>query len=177
MFTPAAPRPSPLGDQAGLLGRAGHALLHWWPSRPAPTPSTRQVQLLALVSLLDEAVQAQSAADGAMAACGEPGPVPASALHEAGQQNSIYRRLMVRLRGLRVDDELTGLQEHASRLLSHHEWLLHQAVNLASSPSTDRVEAARLRLNGLGAPASELRELCDEVQTMAKRAGSEETSP
>ena len=154
MFTPAAPRPSPPGDQPGLLGRTGHALLHWRPSRPDPTTSTRQVQLLALASLLDEAVQAQSATDGAIAACGEPGPVPTSALHEAAQQNSIYHRLMVRLRGLRVDHELTGLHEHASRLLSYHEWLLHQAVNLASSPSTDdRVEVARLRLNGLGAPA------------------------
>lgn len=173
----AAPRSTPT-HASDVLHRLGITLSRWWPSRQVPAVSTRQVQLLALVSPLDEAVDAQPAADRAVAACGEPGPVPASAAQDAGQQNTVYHRLMIRLRGLRVDNNLLVLQERASRLLTYQEWMLHQAVNLATSLQTDaRVEAARLRLNGLGAPAADLRELRDEVRAMAEHSCHEQAPP
>lgn len=142
-----------------------------------PTAPARQAQLTALADLLDEAVRAQPAADRAIAACGEPGAVPAAALFEAGRQDSVFYGLLVRLRGLPVDQELTGLQERASRLLGCHFWLVHEAVNLVCALQRgDRAEAARLRLHGLGALAAELRVLRDEVRAAAECAGPGEAA-
>ncbi|MET8405372.1 hypothetical protein [Streptomyces sp900116325] len=180
MPTPAAPRPSscPPDHALGLLIRTAHALRHWWPRHPASAPPTRQVQLLALAALLDEAVDAQPVADWAVAACGEPGPVPRAAAQDAGLQISVYHRLMVRLRAMHLDEDVTLLGERASRLLAYHEWILHQAVNLAFTAQPDpRIEDARLRLNGLGKPAVDLRELRDEVRACAEQVCCEGSAP
>ncbi|MEU6754880.1 hypothetical protein [Streptomyces sp. NPDC046685] len=143
-----------------------------------PARSTPQVQLLALAALLDEAVAAQPLADRAVAACGQPAPVPGSAAQDAERQNSVYHRLIVRLRAMHLAEDLTPVGEQASRLLAYHEWILHHAVNLAFTSQPDpRIEAARLRLNGLGKPAVDLRRLRDEIRERAEQARREPDTP
>lgn len=147
-----------------LLARAADTLLHRRSPRMPGSPA-HEAQLLALSGILDEAVAAQPLADRAVAACGETGPVVASAAQEAGLQISVYHRLIVRLRELNRDGDIVPLAERASRLLAYHEWILHQSVNLAFTAQPEpRIEAARLRLDGLGRPAAHLRELRDEVR-------------
>lgn len=158
--------------------RAGHALWRRRRPRVAAVAATRRAQLTALADLLDEAVAAQPAADRAIAACGEPGALPAAAPFEAGQQESVFYGLVVRLRRLRVDPEPAGYHERASSLLNCHFWLLHEAMNLVCGLQRgDRSEAARLRLNGLGAPAAELRALRDEIRAAVRCTDAEDPSP
>lgn len=161
----------PPGHVPELLARAAETLLHRRGHRTPGSPA-HEVQLLALSGILDEAVAAQPLADRAVAACGEPGPVVASAAQEAGLQISVYHRLIVRLRELNRDGDIASVTERASQLLAYHEWILHQSVNLAFTAQPEpRIEAARLRLDGLGRPAVHLRELRDEVRRRAAHAG------
>ncbi|MFD0529375.1 hypothetical protein ACFQ1I_24755 [Kitasatospora arboriphila] len=49
--------------------------------------------------------------------------------------------------------------------MAYHQWMLHQSANLAfAGHHRPRSEAARERINGLGAPADRLRELRDRLQ-------------
>jgi hypothetical protein len=181
MRASAAPRPSRRASPtapAGPLHRAGRALLGWWPRRRAEPAATRAEQLYALLAVLDEGVAAQSTADGVVAACGEPGPVSGSVARAAGEQISVYHKLNVRLRRLGVDDDLDELKQRAGRLLDYHQWILHQAVNLAGAAvhPDARVEAARQRLDGLGRPGDGLRNLREEVKDLAERARDREAA-
>ncbi|MEV6209233.1 hypothetical protein [Kitasatospora sp. NPDC051914] len=165
---PAAPRrcgPSAvLRRLAGGLGRNR--------TRPLPDPAAfslgRRTQAAALLAVLDEAVEEQVSADLALAMCGEPGPVPPGLAEQLSRQSVRYARLAGWLRALPADGDLAGVRDLAVRLVSYHQWMLHQSANLAfSGHHRPRCEAARQRINGLGAPADRLRELRDRLQAEA----------
>jgi hypothetical protein len=180
MPTPAAPRPAlPLAAPLLVLLRTGRLVLRWWPPPPLrPTATTRQVRAHALADILDEAVQAQPAADRAVASCGEPGIVAASVIRDTAAQITVYHHLIMRLRALRLPSDLQPLGERASRLLAHHEWTLDQALRLACAPAHDsRVQQARRELNGLGAAADDLRAVRGQAREAADRSGGEAERP
>lgn len=132
----------------------------------APTGPSRRDQLRALVAVLDEAVAAQRPADEAVAACGEPGPVSRGTARDCGLQSITVHRLRTRLQDLRTTDpDLVAAQARAARLLAYDLWMLRASMNLAfTARPVDRTEAARLRLNGLGRPADDLRRLRDTLR-------------
>ncbi|MEU6353838.1 hypothetical protein ABZ896_31670, partial [Streptomyces sp. NPDC047072] len=126
------------------------------PGHPArPTPPSRPDQLRALLAVLDDAVLAQTPADAAVAACGEPGPVARWTARRSGQQSIALYRLRARLEDLWLTDpELLAERDRAARLLAYDLWMLRESLNLAFAVRpTPRTEAARQRLNGLGRPA------------------------
>jgi hypothetical protein len=131
----------------------------------------RTAQLDALTRLLDEAVAIQGATDGAVAACGEPGPVSGQTAQDCGRQTVALHRLLGRLRNLPVTDpDLVEAQRHAGRLLAYQQWMVRQALDLAFTTRPDaRTEAARVHVNGLGRPADELRRLRDDLRNLAAR--------
>ncbi|MER7563134.1 hypothetical protein ACGFWE_11970 [Streptomyces sp. NPDC048523] len=134
--------------------------------RPAPVGPSRPDQLRALVAVLDEAVAAQRPADEAVAACGEPGPVSRGTARDCGLQSITVHRLRTRLQDLRTTDpDLVAAQARAARLLAYDLWMLRASMNLAFTVRpVDRTETARLRLNGLGRPADDLRRLRDTLR-------------
>ncbi|MER5432950.1 hypothetical protein [Streptomyces sp. NPDC002588] len=134
----------------------------------APRPS-RPAQLRALLAVLDEAVAAQRSADAAVAACGEPGPVSGRAARDCGDASSALLRLSARLREIRLTEpDLVRAQAYAERLLAYAQWMVQQAANLAFTVHPDaRTEASRLRLNGLGRPADDLRRLREDLEAEA----------
>ncbi|MGX1370239.1 hypothetical protein RKD19_005598 [Streptomyces canus] len=140
--------------------------------RPAPVGPSRAHQLRALVAVLDEAVAAQRPADEAVAACGEPGPPAHGAARDCGVQSITLHRLRARLQDLRTTDpDLMTAQAHAARLLAYDLWMLRASMNLAfTARPVDRTEAARVRLNGLGRPADDLRRLRDTLRAELSEA-------
>ncbi len=165
---PAAPRRGPstvLRRLAGGLGRGR--------GRPLPDSGNRppdlDAQAAALLAVLDAAVAEQAAADRALAVCGEPGPVPPGLAELLSRQAVRYGRLAGWLRALPADGELAGVRDLAIRLVAYHQWMLHQSANLAfAGHHRPRSEAARQRINGLGAPADRLRELRDRLRPDAR---------
>ncbi|MCN9242293.1 hypothetical protein NGF19_16085 [Streptomyces sp. RY43-2] len=133
--------------------------------RPATDDASHQAQLRALTALLDEAVTVQVGADLAVAACGEPGPVRAEAARTCGRHTVALHRLSGRLHSLPMTyPDLAAARAHAGRLLAYDQWMVRQAMDLAFTAHADAwTEAARLRLNGLGRPADELRRLRDRL--------------
>ncbi|GAA3792795.1 hypothetical protein [Streptomyces chiangmaiensis] len=129
----------------------------------------RAAQLDALTGLLDEAVALQIMTDRAVAACGEPGPVPGQTARDCHRQSVALHRLLGRLRNIPVTDlDLVEVQRRAARLLVCQQWMVRQAVNLAFTAQPDpRIEAARLGLNGLGRPADDLLRLRDALRSQA----------
>ncbi|MFJ9003993.1 hypothetical protein [Streptomyces canus] len=104
--------------------------------RPAPARPSRPDQLRALVAVLNEAVAAQTPADEAVAACGEPGPVSRGTARDCGQQSIALHRLRARLQDLgTTDPDLVAAQARAARLLSYDLWMLRASMNLAFTPS------------------------------------------
>ncbi|MDX3115934.1 MULTISPECIES: hypothetical protein [Streptomyces] len=134
--------------------------------RPAPVRLPRPAQVRALLAVLEDAVAAQRPTDAAVAACGEPGPVPDRAALACGDAASALVRLRARLLELPLADvDLVQAQAYAGRLLSYGQWMVRQSADLAYRVHPDaRTEAARLQLNGLGRPADELRRLRDAVK-------------
>lgn len=139
-------------------------------NRPHPARLARPAQLEALASVLDESLAAQQEADRAVAACGEPGPVSGQMAQDCGRHGVAFHRLRGRVRDLPLTDpELVEAQAYAGRLLAYDQWMVRQALNLAFTVHPDaRTEAARLRLNGLGRPADELRRLRDALSDRAE---------
>jgi hypothetical protein len=171
---PASRAERPLGARrwlaaVQLLG-AVRPLLRPRRRRPAPVRPSRPEQLRALVAVLDEAVAAQTPADEAVAACGEPGPVSRGTARDCGRQSITLHRLRARLQGLgATDPDLVAAQARAGRLLASDLWMLRASMNLAfTTRPVDRTEAARLRLNGLGRPADDLRRLRDSLRAELK---------
>ncbi|TQK50265.1 hypothetical protein FBY35_0589 [Streptomyces sp. SLBN-118] len=152
-----------------LLHRAARVLGHRRPAgATTPLRPARSEQLRTLADVLDAAVAAQPLADRLVAACGEPEPVPGAVAIAAGEQVVVYHRLRGMVRALPADDDVAEVSERAVRLLSYHQWMLHQSLVFAFTTNPDsRVEAGRLQLNGLGAPADALRELRDQVRAAA----------
>ncbi|MEV7070509.1 hypothetical protein [Streptomyces sp. NPDC093990] len=134
--------------------------------RPVPVRPSRPDQLRALLAVLDEAVAAQGPADEAVAACGEPGPVPRGTARDCGLQSIGLHRLRARLQDLgTTDPDLLAAQARAARLLAYDLWMLRASMNLAfADRPVARTEAARLGLNGLGRPADDLRRLRDTLR-------------
>jgi hypothetical protein len=144
------------------------------PKRAVAPPSSRQEQLRALAEVLDEIAAAQPLSDHVVAACGDPGPgpVPDSVARQGGRQTVLCARLGRRLRELTLYGDVAEARERASRLLDYQHWMVQQSLNLAFTANPDaRTEAARLHLNGLGAPADELRELRDRIRAQAAGTG------
>ncbi|WP_354644221.1 hypothetical protein [Kitasatospora camelliae] len=158
--------------------RAGPAaVLRRWAGRAAsrvpgpPELGGADDQRAALLAVLDEAVAGQALADLAVAACGEPGPVPVGLAEDLQRQAARYARLAGWLRALPAGGELAGVRDEALRLVSYHQWMLHQSANLAFAVHrVPRVEAARLTVHGLGAPADRLRALRDALRTSGEAA-------
>ncbi|MFG2639155.1 hypothetical protein ACGFX8_36815 [Streptomyces sp. NPDC048362] len=121
--------------------------------------------------MLDEAVSVQQRADVAVAACGEPGPVTGQAAQDCGWAGTDFHRLRARLRELALTDAgLVEIQARADQLLAYDQWMVRQSLNLAFTAHPDaRTEAARLRINGLGRPAGDLRRLRDALRAPAAR--------
>ncbi|GAA1120557.1 hypothetical protein GCM10009663_70250 [Kitasatospora arboriphila] len=161
---PAAPRRGPsavLRRWAVGLGRGRGRP----PAEPGDRPPDREAQAAALLAVLDAAVAEQVAADRALAVCGEPGPVAPELAELLSRQAVRYGRLTGWLRALPADGDLAGVRDLAIRLVAYHQWMLHQSANLAfAGHHRPRSEAARERINGLGAPADRLRELRDRLQ-------------
>jgi hypothetical protein len=154
---------------------AGSAAEH---GRVGPAPPPCPEQLLALAEVLDEIAAAQPLSDRVIAACGDPGPVPVSVAREGGRQTVICHRLGRRLRELALYGELAEARERATRLLDYQHWMVQQSLNLAFTATPDaRTEAARLHLNGLGAPADELRALRDRVRAQTAAGPPAATGP
>ncbi|MCX4742894.1 hypothetical protein [Streptomyces antibioticus] len=139
------------------------------PPPVVPRPS-RQVQVRALLAVLEEAVAVQRPADAAVAACGEPGPVPGQVARDCGDAASALLHVRARLRELTLTEpDLVEARAYAGRLLDYGQWMVHQSANLAFTVRRDaRTEAARCQLNGLGRPADDLRRLRD---TLTAREG------
>ncbi|GAA3871398.1 hypothetical protein GCM10022207_41000 [Streptomyces lannensis] len=142
--------------------------------RPSGYPTSvelvpRTAQLKGLTCILDEAVALQIMTDRAVAACGEPGPVPGQTARDCHRQSVALHRLLGRLRSLPLTDpDLVAAQHRAGRLLVCQQWMVRQALNLAFTMHPDpRTEAARLGLNGLGRPADDLRRLRDRLRDQA----------
>jgi hypothetical protein len=133
----------------------------------APARPARPAQVRALVAVLDEAVAAQTPADAAVAACGDPGPVSSLTARSCGRQSITLHRLRTRLEELDLTDpDLLRIRAHAARLLAYDLWMLRESLDLAFTLHPDpRTEAARLRLNGLGRHADDLRHLRDGLRT------------
>jgi len=139
--------------------------------RARPLPS-RAEQLRAILAVLDDAVAAQPEADRVVAACGEPGPARGVVARDCGVQMSVYHWLNQRPRTLYADGDLAESQDRAACLLAYHQWMLHQSLGLAFPSHSDaRTEAARLWINGLGAPADGLRTLRDELRAQSVTDG------
>jgi len=134
---------------------------------PVPVRPSRPEQVGALVAVLDEAVAAQAPADAAVAACGDPGPVSSGTARSCGRQSITLHRLRSRLQELDLTDpDLLRIRAHAARLLAYDLWMLRESLDLAFTVHPGpRTEAARLRLNGLGRHADELRHLRDGLRT------------
>ncbi|GJF32329.1 hypothetical protein KNE206_50290 [Kitasatospora sp. NE20-6] len=159
---PATPRPTVLRRLAHRLGRPA-------PPRalpPGPPPEDGpDTQRAALLAVLDAAVAEQARSDRAIAACGEPGPVPAELAQLLTRQSVRYARFAGWLRVLPADGELAGARDLAIRLVSYHQWMLHQSANLAfAAHRRPGSEAARRSINGLGAPADRLQRLRDGLR-------------
>lgn len=137
------------------------------PPRAVPVRPSRPDQVRALLAVLEEAVAAQTPADEAVAACGEPGPVARGTARDCGRQSITLHRLRTRLQDLApTEPDLVAAQARAARLLAYDLWMLRASMNLAFTVRpADRTEAARLRLNGLGRPADDLRRLRDTLRT------------
>jgi len=145
------------------------------PRAPAAPPCpTHEAQLQALLEVLDDAVAAQPLADEVVAACGAYGPVPGSLAQDGGWQLITFNHLAFRLNELSLDGELAQVREQASRLLAYDLRMIHESLSLAfaSQQDNERIEAARLRVNGLGAPADALRRLRDDVRDQAGSDGA-----
>lgn len=160
--------PAPLPD-TGLWRRVVCLLNRLRRRRTPPARPSRPAQIRALVEVLDEAVSAQQLADTAVAACGEPGPVSGQVAQDCGRASTYFHRLQARLRELPLSEtDLLAAQVYVGRLLEYDQWMVRQSLNLAFTVHHDaRTEAARLRINGLGRPADDLRRLRDALKAPA----------
>ncbi|MCG6493729.1 hypothetical protein [Kitasatospora sp. A2-31] len=168
---------APVLRRSALLPRLARAV--HWPGRRRPPPRPdRTAQLTRLADVLAEAVAEQAPTDLVVAGCGEPGPVPGTLARATGLQAVRWSRLATRLRDLPADGDVAGLREHALRLVLYHEWMLRHSADLAFTSHPDaRTEQARLRINGLGAPADRLRELYLLVRAESDRTRRERAGP
>ncbi|MFG2819103.1 hypothetical protein ACGFX4_06695 [Kitasatospora sp. NPDC048365] len=166
-----------MGEAPLARRHAGPAALRRWVGRSRSCPPAvgdLGDQRAALLVVLDEAVAAQAPTDLAVAACGEPGPVPAGLAEVLQRRAAHYARLAGWLHVLPADGDLAAVREEALRLLSYHQWMVHQSANLAFAVHrAPGVEAARLGVHGLGAPADRLRAVRDTLRAAAPSTGPE----
>ncbi|MEV0976239.1 hypothetical protein [Streptomyces sp. NPDC049915] len=163
MPDPGSPAPPESARTAGPWRRTLRRLRR---RRPVPVGRVpRASQLRMLVAVLDDAVAALSSADLAVAACGAPDGATWQAAQGCGRAARGFHRLRARLDELPISEpDLVDARDDAGRLLAYHQWMVHQAMNLAFTIHPDaRTEAARLELNGLGRPADRLRLLRDAL--------------
>jgi hypothetical protein len=138
------------------------ALLRWIRgSRRAPPA---REQLRRILSVPQRAVDLEPAAQRTVRACGSPGEVPGQVGADCGELITAYLRLRAELRDVPVDPQRQDLKEETEHLLHYHQWLLRTALELAFSISANpRREGMRRRLHGLGAPATRLAEVRQQV--------------
>jgi hypothetical protein len=128
----------------------------------------RSWQLREFVRLLDEAALVQPLADEIVAACGEPSEVAAELVRAGARLQVVFYRLGGRLDELEVDESLEEARDRASRLLLYHQWMLREALTAACSVQMHDSGTPPCRINGLGAPADRLRDLRDEIRSLAE---------
>lgn len=133
--------------------------------------STTQ-QLQALAGALERAAAIAALAEQTVRACGQAGPVLGTVAHSGGDLISQYERLRHVVADIPVDEQCAPLAEEIATLLRYHQWLVHASLELAFARNpAPRVEAMRLRLNGLGAPAQRLDDIRIEVSRALAAAG------
>jgi hypothetical protein len=142
------------------------------PSRPPFPPA--QEQLGRVADVVDAIRTLEVHADRVVAACGEPGIVLGQVGTDGGALISSYERLRQALLEIPVDGERVALTERVAALLRCRQGLVHTALQLAFTTNpTPRSEALRQRLNGLGADATRLRTLQEQVhRQLSGRAAS-----
>ena len=59
-----------------------------------------------------------------------------------------------------------ALRAPANRLLLYNQWMVREALMVACSTWVRDTDASRMRINGLGVPAGQLRELRDTIGTV-----------
>jgi hypothetical protein len=141
-FARRLPRP---GDSAGSSAAVGAAV-----------PSLGSAW--ALLAAVRRGVKLQAAADRVIRACALPGETPTWVAREGGRIEREYGLLYARVRKLIVGPDLLALHRRAGDLLNYHVEMLDAALNLAFPKYRNpRLEARRVRLDGLGPPAQDLR--------------------
>jgi hypothetical protein len=138
----------------------------WWHDSTG-TPIRRPTpveQRQSLIRVLDAAAEAQPRADEIVAACGEEAPIPPDLCRDGARLQVAFYRLRRQLDDLDLDADLQQARERADALLLYHQWALREALTVAFSPHLNRPGRARCRINGLGAPATRLRELRGQLR-------------
>jgi hypothetical protein len=119
---------------------------------------------LAMVEVLELAVDLQGAAERIIRACAQPGETPAWVAREGGRVAREYYLLHARLGALDTHEVPYPVQRRGAELLSYHMRLLDACLNLAFPKyRSPKLESRRMQLGGLGPPAEELRILRDEL--------------
>ena len=134
-------------------------------------PATQQLQ--ALAGVLAQAAAIAPMAEQTVRACGQTGPVLGNAAQTGGSLISQYERLRRVLADVPVDEQYAPLAHEIAILLRYHQWLIHASLELAFARNpSPRSEAMRLRLNGLGTPATRLDDVRLEVSRLLAAIGS-----
>jgi hypothetical protein len=118
-----------------------------------------------LLAAVRRGVELQAAADRVIRACALPGETPTWVAREGGRIEREYGLLYARVRKLVVGPDLFALHRRAGDLLNYHVEMLDAALNLAFPKYRNpRLEARRVRLDGLGPPAEDLRAVGSELR-------------
>ena len=130
-------------------------------------------QLQALGDVLQQAAALAPSAERTVRACGQAGPVLGTVAQRGGYLISQYERLGRVLADVPVDEQYAPLAHEIAILLRYHQWLIHASLELAFARNpSPRSEAMRLRLNGLGTPATRLDDVRLEVSRLLAAIGS-----
>jgi hypothetical protein len=158
------------------LGGLGSWLRHWWSTRQPEVD--RAAGLRQLAAVLEEAVQAQPAADDVVADCGRPGDVAGEVAKRGARLLVEFVRLSHEVSQVRVAEVDRPLALKAARQIAFHRWMLREALHLAflANPG-QRSASMRRRLAGLGPTAAGLRQLRAEVAGLLSELESTSARP
>lgn len=139
------------------------SLRAWFPFRRRPLRPDERSQLRCLLDIADAAVALQPAADEVICAC-SVADVPGAVIQRGGPIAGAYRSLVRQTRQAQVGPGLEFDRDLLERLLTYHEFMVHEALHMASATAPNRNRAGfRGRLAGLGRPAQRLRDFRDQL--------------
>ncbi|GAA5168049.1 MULTISPECIES: hypothetical protein [Amycolatopsis] len=137
---------------------------------PAAARSLRPVTLLELVR---RAIALQAEAHEVIVACGRPGETPWAVARRGRRVAGEYARLQGWAQDLCEDEAPGSLPRRVAELLTYHTEMLDLSLKLAFPRyRSERLEARRRALTGLGEPARVLRETEVELRLWAGDPGS-----